>query len=159
MHNTSAVKFKPQTNPFFSFTVEGRPVTSSSCSVLLHSKCLEADVWSDWLVVPHTQSEFKSCNRPCSILENLLYDMIWYPFVFPAFQLVVCDLEGEERTAENMEVSDGLLLQVNNGEQWCNRWKHPNDDSVSHRPRSTIYVCNAIRHYHQHDISCQIIGV
>ncbi|KAM9816703.1 glycerol-3-phosphate acyltransferase 1, mitochondrial [Neosynchiropus ocellatus] len=24
---------------------------------------------------------------------------------------------------------DGLLLQVNNGEQWCNRWKHPNDDS------------------------------
>uniref|UniRef100_A0A8C4GP23 Glycerol-3-phosphate acyltransferase 1, mitochondrial n=1 Tax=Dicentrarchus labrax TaxID=13489 RepID=A0A8C4GP23_DICLA len=28
-----------------------------------------------------------------------------------------------------MEVSDGLLLQVNNGEQWCNRWKHPNDDS------------------------------
>ncbi|XP_068161129.1 glycerol-3-phosphate acyltransferase 1, mitochondrial isoform X2 [Antennarius striatus] len=28
-----------------------------------------------------------------------------------------------------MEASDGLLLQVNNGEQWCNRWKHPNDDS------------------------------
>uniref|UniRef100_A0A671Y795 Glycerol-3-phosphate acyltransferase 1, mitochondrial n=1 Tax=Sparus aurata TaxID=8175 RepID=A0A671Y795_SPAAU len=28
-----------------------------------------------------------------------------------------------------MEVSDGLLLQVNNGEQWCNRWKHPNEDS------------------------------
>ncbi|XP_060950476.1 glycerol-3-phosphate acyltransferase 1, mitochondrial [Limanda limanda] len=28
-----------------------------------------------------------------------------------------------------MELSDGLLLQVNNGEQWCNRWKHPNDDS------------------------------
>nr|XP_020507765.1 glycerol-3-phosphate acyltransferase 1, mitochondrial [Labrus bergylta] len=27
-----------------------------------------------------------------------------------------------------MEVSDGLLLQVNNGEQWCNRWKHPNED-------------------------------
>uniref|UniRef100_A0AAQ4R7N7 Glycerol-3-phosphate acyltransferase 1, mitochondrial n=1 Tax=Gasterosteus aculeatus aculeatus TaxID=481459 RepID=A0AAQ4R7N7_GASAC len=30
-----------------------------------------------------------------------------------------------------MDLSDGLLLQVNNGEQWCNRWKHPNDDSVS----------------------------
>lgn len=28
-----------------------------------------------------------------------------------------------------MALSDGLLLQVNNGEQWCNRWKHPNDDS------------------------------
>ncbi|XP_026170820.1 glycerol-3-phosphate acyltransferase 1, mitochondrial [Mastacembelus armatus] len=28
-----------------------------------------------------------------------------------------------------MELSDGLLLQVNNGDQWCNRWKHPNDDS------------------------------
>lgn len=27
-----------------------------------------------------------------------------------------------------MELSDGLFLQVNNGEQW-NRWKHPNDDS------------------------------
>ncbi|TNN03509.1 glycerol-3-phosphate acyltransferase 1, mitochondrial [Takifugu flavidus] len=27
-----------------------------------------------------------------------------------------------------MDMSDGLLLQVNNGEQWCNRWKHPNDD-------------------------------
>ncbi|XP_028332626.1 glycerol-3-phosphate acyltransferase 1, mitochondrial [Gouania willdenowi] len=27
-----------------------------------------------------------------------------------------------------MEVSDGLLLQVNNGEQWSNRWKHPNED-------------------------------
>uniref|UniRef100_A0A8C9Z9Z0 Glycerol-3-phosphate acyltransferase 1, mitochondrial n=1 Tax=Sander lucioperca TaxID=283035 RepID=A0A8C9Z9Z0_SANLU len=38
-----------------------------------------------------------------------------------------------------MELSDGFLLQVNNGEQWCNRWKHPNDDSVSHRPRPTIF--------------------
>ncbi|KAK7919477.1 hypothetical protein WMY93_010761 [Mugilogobius chulae] len=28
-----------------------------------------------------------------------------------------------------MEPSDGLLLQVNSGEQWCNRWKHPNEDS------------------------------
>ncbi|KAJ4940564.1 hypothetical protein JOQ06_026861 [Pogonophryne albipinna] len=28
-----------------------------------------------------------------------------------------------------MALSDGLLLQVNNGEQWTNRWKHPNDDS------------------------------
>ncbi|CAI5658799.1 glycerol-3-phosphate acyltransferase 1, mitochondrial [Oreochromis aureus] len=28
-----------------------------------------------------------------------------------------------------MELSDGLLLQVNNGEQWCNRWKHPNEES------------------------------
>nr|XP_020460959.1 glycerol-3-phosphate acyltransferase 1, mitochondrial [Monopterus albus] len=28
-----------------------------------------------------------------------------------------------------MELSDSLLLQVNNGEQWCNRWKHPSDDS------------------------------
>lgn len=28
-----------------------------------------------------------------------------------------------------MELSDGLLLQVSNGEQWCNRWKHPNEDS------------------------------
>ncbi|XP_017294774.1 glycerol-3-phosphate acyltransferase 1, mitochondrial [Kryptolebias marmoratus] len=28
-----------------------------------------------------------------------------------------------------MELPDGLLLQVNNGEQWCNRWKHPNEDS------------------------------
>uniref|UniRef100_A0A3Q2TE34 Glycerol-3-phosphate acyltransferase 1, mitochondrial n=1 Tax=Fundulus heteroclitus TaxID=8078 RepID=A0A3Q2TE34_FUNHE len=27
-----------------------------------------------------------------------------------------------------MELSDGLLLQVGNGEQWCNRWKHPNED-------------------------------
>ncbi|KAM4525343.1 glycerol-3-phosphate acyltransferase 1, mitochondrial [Odontesthes bonariensis] len=27
-----------------------------------------------------------------------------------------------------MELSDGLLLQVNNGEQWYNRWKHPNED-------------------------------
>uniref|UniRef100_A0A3B5B6A2 Glycerol-3-phosphate acyltransferase 1, mitochondrial n=1 Tax=Stegastes partitus TaxID=144197 RepID=A0A3B5B6A2_9TELE len=49
--------------------------------------------------------------------------------VLSACQLVVCDLEGEERTAETMELSDGLLLQVNNGEQWCNRWKHPNEDS------------------------------
>ena len=38
----------------------------------------------------------------------------------------------EERTTDNMDVSDGLLLQVNNGEQWCNRWKYPNDDLVSH---------------------------
>lgn len=29
-----------------------------------------------------------------------------------------------------MELADGLLLQVNNGEQWYNRWKRPNDDSV-----------------------------
>ncbi|KAJ0016053.1 hypothetical protein NQD34_014343 [Periophthalmus magnuspinnatus] len=28
-----------------------------------------------------------------------------------------------------MELSDGLLLQVNSGEQWCNHWKHPNEDS------------------------------
>ncbi|XP_076008376.1 glycerol-3-phosphate acyltransferase 1, mitochondrial [Genypterus blacodes] len=28
-----------------------------------------------------------------------------------------------------MELSDGLLLQVNNGEQWCNRAKQPSDDS------------------------------
>ncbi|XP_061563718.1 glycerol-3-phosphate acyltransferase 1, mitochondrial [Cololabis saira] len=28
-----------------------------------------------------------------------------------------------------MELSDGLLLQVNNGEQWCNRWKHPIEES------------------------------
>ncbi|XP_034049216.1 glycerol-3-phosphate acyltransferase 1, mitochondrial [Thalassophryne amazonica] len=27
-----------------------------------------------------------------------------------------------------MDLSDGLLLQVNNGEQWSNRWKHPGDD-------------------------------
>lgn len=58
---------------------------------------------------------------------------LFYPFVLPACQLVVFDLEGERRTAENMELSDGLLLQVNNGEQWCNHWKHPSDDSVSHR--------------------------
>lgn len=45
----------------------------------------------------------------------------------------VCDLELEERAAVKMELPDGLLLQVNNGEQWCNRWKHPNEDSVSHR--------------------------
>uniref|UniRef100_A0A665T9T9 Glycerol-3-phosphate acyltransferase 1, mitochondrial n=1 Tax=Echeneis naucrates TaxID=173247 RepID=A0A665T9T9_ECHNA len=37
-----------------------------------------------------------------------------------------------------MELSDGLLLQVNNGEQWGNRWKHPNDDSVN--PRSAIHL-------------------
>ncbi|CAL1600170.1 unnamed protein product [Knipowitschia caucasica] len=36
-----------------------------------------------------------------------------------------------------MELSDGLLLQVNSGEQWCNRWKHPNEDSVSPGDRST----------------------
>ena len=29
-----------------------------------------------------------------------------------------------------MELSDGLLLQVNNGEQGGNRWKHSNEDSV-----------------------------
>ena len=45
----------------------------------------------------------------------------------------LCDLVGEERAAENMELSDGLLLQVNNGEQWYNRWKHPNEDLVSHQ--------------------------
>uniref|UniRef100_A0A8C6TLL7 Glycerol-3-phosphate acyltransferase 1, mitochondrial n=1 Tax=Neogobius melanostomus TaxID=47308 RepID=A0A8C6TLL7_9GOBI len=28
-----------------------------------------------------------------------------------------------------MDLSDGLLLQVNSGEQWCNHWKHPNEDS------------------------------
>lgn len=28
-----------------------------------------------------------------------------------------------------MDLSDGLLLQVNSGEQWCNRWKHPNEDA------------------------------
>ena len=44
----------------------------------------------------------------------------------------VSDLEGEGRAAKNMELSDGLLLQVNNGEQWCNRWKHPIEESVSH---------------------------
>lgn len=61
---------------------------------------------------------------------------------------MVCDLEGEERTEENMEVSDGLLLQVNNGEQWCNRWKHPNDDSVSNR--STVYLID--RRYRSYQI-------
>lgn len=55
--------------------------------------------------------------------------------VLPACQLVVCDLEGAIRTSENMALSDGLLLQVNNGEQWTNRWKHPNDDSVRHTDR------------------------
>lgn len=44
---------------------------------------------------------------------------------------MLCDSEEEKETAENMEASDGLLLQVNNGEQWCNRWKHPGEDLVS----------------------------
>lgn len=67
-------------------------------------------------------------------------DMKWYPCVLTACQLVLCDLEGEERTAENMDVSDGLLLQVNNGEQWCNRWKHPSDDSVSNRSTVCLHM-------------------
>lgn len=68
-------------------------------------------------------------------IKIILNVILWYLCVLPACQLVVCDLEGEERTGENMELSDGLLLQVNNGEQWCNRWKHPNDDSVSQQTR------------------------
>uniref|UniRef100_A0A8C7YJR5 Glycerol-3-phosphate acyltransferase 1, mitochondrial n=1 Tax=Oryzias sinensis TaxID=183150 RepID=A0A8C7YJR5_9TELE len=28
-----------------------------------------------------------------------------------------------------MELSDGLLLQVSSGEQWCSRWKHPVEES------------------------------
>lgn len=70
---------------------------------------------------------------------------VWYPCVFstssPASSVWP---GGRAKTAENMELSDGLLLQVNNGEQWCNRWKHPNDDSVSHRPRSTLHLLSAI---------------
>ncbi|XP_024913330.1 glycerol-3-phosphate acyltransferase 1, mitochondrial isoform X2 [Cynoglossus semilaevis] len=47
-----------------------------------------------------------------------------------ACQLVVfAQAESRERTAQDMELSDGLLLQVNNGDQWCNRWKNPNEDS------------------------------
>ncbi|KAG7267874.1 hypothetical protein CRUP_003454, partial [Coryphaenoides rupestris] len=41
-----------------------------------------------------------------------------------AFWLEVRHLERAE-----MELSDGLLLQVNNGEQGGNRWKHSNEDS------------------------------
>lgn len=67
-------------------------------------------------------------------------NMKWYPYVLTACQLVLCDLEGEERRAENMDVSDGLLLQVNNGEQWCNRWKHPSDDSVSNRSTVCLHM-------------------
>lgn len=50
----------------------------------------------------------------------------------------------EEETAENMEASDGLLLQVNNGEQWCNRWKHPGEDLVSNwllSPHRNLCCC------------------
>lgn len=50
----------------------------------------------------------------------------------------------EEETARTMEASDGLLLQVNNGEQWCNRWKHPGEDLVSNRllsPRGSSCRC------------------
>ncbi len=72
-----------------------------------------------------------------------------------ACQLVVCDLEGEERTAENMEVSDGLLLQVNNGEQWCNRWKRPNDDSVSHKH----FICIVSLYSRSRITRLHIIGV
>lgn len=59
-----------------------------------------------------------------------------------AFQLVLYDLGREERTSENMDMSDGLLLQVNNGEQWCNRWKYPNDDLVSRVARPSR-LCDA----------------
>lgn len=52
------------------------------------------------------------------------------------------DLGREERTTENMDMSDGLLLQVNNGEQWCNHWKYPNDDLVSHIARLS-HLCDA----------------
>uniref|UniRef100_A0A3Q3WT59 Glycerol-3-phosphate acyltransferase 1, mitochondrial n=1 Tax=Mola mola TaxID=94237 RepID=A0A3Q3WT59_MOLML len=38
-----------------------------------------------------------------------------------------------------MDASDGLLLQVNNGEQWCNHWKYPSDDSVSNRSKSSLH--------------------
>lgn len=54
-----------------------------------------------------------------------------FPLSVTAFQLVLHDLGREERTTENMDMADGLLLQVNNGEQWCNRWKYPSDDLVS----------------------------
>lgn len=50
----------------------------------------------------------------------------------------MCVCETRTDRQEKMEASDGLLLQVNNGEQWCNRWKHPNDDSVSSRSSSGI---------------------
>ncbi|PWA21341.1 hypothetical protein CCH79_00003068, partial [Gambusia affinis] len=33
-----------------------------------------------------------------------------------------------KEAAAKMELSDGLLLPVSNGEQWCNHWKHPNED-------------------------------
>uniref|UniRef100_A0A667YJI2 Glycerol-3-phosphate acyltransferase 1, mitochondrial n=1 Tax=Myripristis murdjan TaxID=586833 RepID=A0A667YJI2_9TELE len=43
-----------------------------------------------------------------------------------------------------MELSDGLLLQVNNGEQGANRWKQPSDDSVSTRLSQTGITGRAI---------------
>lgn len=52
--------------------------------------------------------------------------------VLTAFWLEVRHLERAE-----MELSDGLLLQVNNGEQGGNRWKHSNEDSV----RALKYLC------------------
>ncbi|XP_054898734.1 glycerol-3-phosphate acyltransferase 1, mitochondrial [Poeciliopsis prolifica] len=40
-----------------------------------------------------------------------------------------------------MEVSDGLLLPVSNGEQWSNRWKNPNEDPDRSTSPSVLRSC------------------
>ncbi|XP_005815239.1 glycerol-3-phosphate acyltransferase 1, mitochondrial [Xiphophorus maculatus] len=40
-----------------------------------------------------------------------------------------------------MELSDSLLLPVSNGEQWCNRWKHPNEDPDRSTSPSVLRSC------------------
>lgn len=81
---------------------------------------------------------------------------------WPACQLVVfAQAESRERTAQDMELSDGLLLQVNNGDQWCNRWKNPNEDSVSYRPGSEpfIFAMGYLFRYNQPRTSFHLMGV
>ncbi|XP_014833759.1 PREDICTED: glycerol-3-phosphate acyltransferase 1, mitochondrial-like [Poecilia mexicana] len=40
-----------------------------------------------------------------------------------------------------MELPDGSLLPVSNGEQWCNSWKHPNEDPDRSTSPSVLRSC------------------
>ncbi|KAF7665404.1 hypothetical protein LDENG_00144020 [Lucifuga dentata] len=42
-----------------------------------------------------------------------------------------------------MELSDSMLLQVNNGEQWCNRGKQPSDDSDRSSSLSVLHCVSS----------------
>lgn len=115
-------------------------------------------IWSslggfDLICQPTTQKpeKFKLCQLKRvwkRLMVSVLVDalqwsciLLQFPFVLTACQLVVCWPRGR---GEDMELSDGLLLQVNNGEQGANRWKQPSDDSVSTRLYQTGITGRAI---------------